>query len=299
MKPETADFYRQRVMAVQLHIQRHLDDEASLDELAKVARFSPFHFHRIFRALTGESVMACVRRLRLERSVMRLRSTDAPILQIALEAGYEAHQTFTRAFGERFGESPSAYRRRAQEGRAEMRALARPGDDRETEDSRTPRESQIMEMRIETREPCRVAFVRHTGPYVECGKAWGALCGWAGPKGLLGPGTPFVGLSYDDPEVTPPEKLRYDACIPVGDDVEASGSVAVQTIEGGTYAIATHRGAYSKLIDTYRAIYGQWLPASGYVCRDAPPIEIYRNSPDQTPEEDLLTDICIPVSKTR
>ena len=70
----------------------------SLPELADVASFSPFHFHRIFRALTGEGVAERVRRLRLERAAARLRSTSRSILEIALEAGYQAHESFTRAF---------------------------------------------------------------------------------------------------------------------------------------------------------------------------------------------------------
>ncbi len=158
-------------------------------------------------------------------------------------------------------------------------------------------ENRIMEVRIEEHPPQRVAFVRHVGPYMECGKAWEALYGWAGPQGLLSSAAPMIGVSHDDPKVTPPEKLRYDACIPVGDEVEADGPVSVQTLEGGAYAVTTHKGPYSKLAEIYCALYGQWLPTSGYTCRDLPAIEIYHNCPGQTPEEDLLTEIRIPVSK--
>lgn len=99
-----------------------------------------------------------------------------------------------------------------------------------------------MEVRIEKVEPMRVAFMRNTGPYETCGKAWGTLCAWAGPKGLPGPELKFIGVSHDNPDTIPPEQLRYDACIPVGLDVQPSGQVDVKTIAGGQYAVTTHRG---------------------------------------------------------
>ena len=82
-----------------MHIQHHLDEAVSLDELAALAHFSPYHFHRIFRGMVGESVMEHVRRLRLERAAHRLKFSDEPITRIAFEAGYETHEAFTRAFG--------------------------------------------------------------------------------------------------------------------------------------------------------------------------------------------------------
>src|SRR5947209_7922291 len=99
MKPSTEQDYRERIVRVVLHIQRHLDDELDLDRLASVAAFSRFHFHRIFRGMTGETVYAYVRRIRLERAAGQLKHLDQPITEIALNAGFEAHESFTRAFG--------------------------------------------------------------------------------------------------------------------------------------------------------------------------------------------------------
>src|SRR6185436_20700588 len=110
MKPETVESYRERMLAVLVHIQEHLDDPLPLEELADVAHFSPFHFHRIFRGMVGESVKEHVRRLRLERAAHRLRFTGEPVTEIALDAGYQTHESFTRAFGAMFGESPSEFR---------------------------------------------------------------------------------------------------------------------------------------------------------------------------------------------
>src|SRR6266700_2976443 len=106
----THDTYRQRILTVQLFIQGHLDEDLSLDRLARVAHFSPFHFHRIFRALGGEAVSEYVRRLRLEAAAFVLSSTDRPVTVVAFDAGYGTHEAFTRAFRQMFGVSPSQYR---------------------------------------------------------------------------------------------------------------------------------------------------------------------------------------------
>jgi AraC family transcriptional regulator len=151
------------------------------------------------------------------------------------------------------------------------------------------------QVRIETLPPRRVAFVRHVGPYNEVEPAFHKLMGWAGRRGLLGRGTLVLGVCHDDPEVTGAEKLRYDCCVTVGDDVGPEGEVGVQVLEGGEHAVLTHRGPYTGLPDAWRWLYGVWLPGSGREPRHAPPFEVYYNAPGETPPEGLLTDICVPL----
>jgi AraC family transcriptional regulator len=140
----------------------------------------------------------------------------------------------------------------------------------------------------------RVAFMRHVGPYREVGQIWGKLFAMVGPRGLVGRGTRILGIAHDDPEVTPPEKVRYDACIVVDDRFRPEGDLGLQEI-GGEYAVTTHRGPYETLGETYARVCGQWLPESGRELRTAPSVEVYRNSPQDTRPEDLLTDIHLPL----
>ena len=98
--------YRERILRVLTHIQERLDEALDLEELARVACFSSFHFHRVFAAMTGETIADHVRRLRLERAAMELRSGAKQVIQVALDAGYEAHEAFTRAFKAAYGVSP-------------------------------------------------------------------------------------------------------------------------------------------------------------------------------------------------
>ncbi len=301
MKQSTEQTYKERILRVLVHIQGRLDEALCLEELAAVAHFSPYHFHRIFRGMVGESLMEHVRRLRLERAAHRLKFTDQPVTRIAFDAGYETHEAFTRAFRTMFEASPSEFR-------SLHRTLPLPSvpsgvhftPDGTVNDFDVPHKGgPPMDVRVETLDAKRVAFARHVGPYDEVGKTWEKLMSWAGPRGLVGPHMVTLGLVYDDPEVTPKDKVRYDASLVVGDDVQAEGDIGVQEISGGEFAVTIHRGPYDNLGETYRRLCGVWLPDSGREPRSAPALEFYRNSPMNTPPEKLVTDIFLPLENLR
>src|SRR5262245_6626807 len=151
MKDATSSSYHERILRVQVHIQSHLDDALSLEELAGVACFSPFHFHRLFRAFTGEGVHEHVRRLRLERAAQRLKLSEQPVTDIAFDAGYESHEAFTRAFHAMFGMPPSQFR----------------GTRYRPPDYGTP-----PPVEIKTLDRTLVVFLRHAGPYEAVGATW-------------------------------------------------------------------------------------------------------------------------------
>lgn len=148
-------------------------------------------------------------------------------------------------------------------------------------------------VRTAMRPALRVAFLRHTGPYQEAGPTFQRMTEWAFSKGLLKPGTKILSISHDDAEVTAAEKLRLDCCVSVDDDFTPEGEVGVQTIPEGEYVILTHRGSYAGLPDAYRWLYGEWLATSGRDFADRPPFEIYVSDPQETPEEQLLTEIFV------
>jgi len=279
--------YRERINRVIFHIEAHLGEPLNLEALAKVAHFSPYHFHRIFSAFTGEPLAAFIRRLRLERAAERLLHLDAPVTEIALGAGYETPSAFTRAFAGHFGVSPTEYRQRHEPVSllgARLLALTNPVED------------MIMTPDIRTIDPMPVLFVRRTGPYHQAaGEAFGVLCQFAGPRGLLGPASRMIGISHDDPHVAEESKFRYDACVTIDREVKPEGEVGRKTIAGGKYAVFLHAGSYEQFQRTYDQIFKAWLPASGENLREEPCFEIYLNSPDQVKPEDLRTEIWLPL----
>lgn len=274
MRVSTAESYQERILRVLVYIETNLEEDLELETLARVACFSPYHFHRIFRGVVGESVKEHVRRLRLERAARRLRGTGQPVTAIALEAGFEAHESFTRAFHAQYGQAPSAYR-----------AMSRPA---------VPPESRV-EARVENLAPMEIVFARHVGPYDQVGEAWGRLMGFAAAAGLFRLDAKMFGIAHDDPEVTDPERLRYDAAIAATAPATLPAGFGARRLDGGLYAAALHAGPYDRLFETYARLCGEWLPQSGYETRPEPSLEFYRNNPQNAKPEELRTEIWLPV----
>ncbi|MHC5108583.1 MAG: AraC family transcriptional regulator [Planctomycetota bacterium] len=295
MRNETRHIYEQRILAVLVYLQQHLDVPLSLEDLAGQAHFSPFHFHRIFRGMVGESVQEHIRRLRMERAAHRLKYSDHSVIQIAIEAGYEAHESFTRRFRQVFGASPTEYRQLKQAPAYPVAASSVHFASDGSVNSFVPVAGPTLEVEVVTIKPRRVAFVRHVGPYHEVGQAWSKLFSWAMARNLVGSMAPMIGLLHDDPDVTPADRIRYDACFTAPDSLVEEGEIGIQVIRGGAYAVATHLGPYERIGESYAVICGQWLPTSHWALETAPGFEIYRNSPLTTPPENLLTDVHMPL----
>jgi AraC family transcriptional regulator len=273
-RPSTWNDHRERIARVVGHVERHLDDTPDLRALASMACLSEFHFHRVFRAVTGESVVGHLRRLRLERAARRLRHAGSPIVEVALEAGFGSHETFTRAFTAHFGVAPSAYR-----------AVHRPPVRRPDPPS--------SDARVEERQPMRLAAVRHVGPYEHVGQAWKAVFAWAGRAGAT-PAGPPVGLCWDDPEVTAPGHVRYDACLPIDGGVAAASDARLLEIGAGRFAVAMHRGAHERLGESYTELV-RWALVHGHELGPEPSVDHYLRSPGDVAPEDLETLIALRV----
>lgn len=287
MKKSTRNEYKRRLRKLHLYIESRLDEQLTLKELSEVACFSEFHFHRIFTAFTGESLHSHIRRLRLERAAGMLVSSESDITDLAFQAGYQTPASFTRAFKKEFGKTPTEFRN---SGRIV------PKETFLHFTNNTAFMEEIMKPEILEMNPLDVLSVRKTGPYAESAtRAWEELCDFAGPAGLLTEQTKCIGISYDNPDITEADKLRFDACISFEGEPAASGNVFKQTIQGGKYAVFTHKGPYENLIHTYRAIYAEWFPESGHELSESTCFELYVNDPRSVKPEDLLTQIHIPL----
>ena len=299
MAPSTSHSYRQAVQRVIAHLASHLDEAPDLGDLARIAGSSPFHFHRIFRGMVGETPLELLRRLRLERAAWRLRTSDHPVTRIAFEAGYEAHEAFTRAFRAAFGEPPSSFRTN----RHARAMIAAPCGVHFHADGAVgafiPSDTGGRTMQVDILElPARrLAAVRHTGAYNQVGKAFERLGAIAGPAGLFAhPGAAMFAAFHDDPEDTPVDALRSDACISIPDDVPLPAGTAELRLPAGRYARYTHIGPFEGLGDAWSRVMGEWLPASGQRAAEGPALEHYLSDMRTTPREELRTDLLVPLA---
>lgn len=304
-KPGTLSHYEALVLQALRTLASALDEALDLQALATPACMAPLHFHRVFRGLVGETPLQMHRRLRLERAAWRLAEGDDTVLRIALDAGYETHEAFTRAFRDAFGRSPVQHRVLARDGtpphhlqaacglHVEGAAVAFPAD---------PTRLFIhhgvpaMDVRIETLPPLRVAALPHTGPYPTIGAAFDRLGAIAGPAGLFGlPGARIIAIYHDDPETTPADQLRSAAGVSVAADAPIPPALTEIHLPAGRWACALHQGPYRGLGDAWQRLLGQWLPHSGHRLGPGECFEQYLNTPADTREEDLRTLLFVPI----
>lgn len=282
-KSSTREDYYTRICRVNRYIADHIFEDLRVETLAEIAAFSPFHFHRIYRMLARETVNESIRRQRLHHAAGKLVRTEIPVAEIAKSVCYTSVAAFTRAFSQRYGQSPAAYR--------DQRTLVSPLVEYNDEDIKmTP------EVTISDRTPMRLAAIRHTGSYMEIGHAFEQVSTWAMSKDLFGPNTRMVGVYWDDPQSVETKDLRSDAGLTVDPDFAGDPAVSTIDIPALKTASVVHQGPYAELEKTYRWFYGTWLPASGEEAGDFPPFEEYLNDPKSTPPADLRTRINMPLA---
>ena len=313
--------YTARINCVIDYIAANIDKDLSLEELAGVAHFSPFHFHRIFSAMVSETLNSFIQRLRVEKAASKLvLNPRQSITEIAFECGFSSSSTFARTFKETFQMSASEWRsgehtkdsKNRKTDSKENQPVGNIRQDFEVSSHYTPgtvkqiwrieMKNKELQTNVEVKEipEMHVAYIRHIGPYAGdeelFGNLFNRLFTWAGPRGLLNfPETKIISIYHDNPEITSEAKLRTDVCITVPQDTRVDGEIGKATIPAGKYAIAHFEITPDQYGDAWNALYGGWLPESGYQPDDRPCFEFYLNNPEQHPEGKHIVDIYAPV----
>jgi len=300
--------YRARINRVIDFIDQNIGRDLRLEELARTANFSRYHFHRIFGALVGETLNAYIQRRRAELAAGALiLHPKATITEIALDYGYSGSDVFARTFKERFGMSASewraggsdSWRKNRQAKRKNGQEFSTALDDDESDQISSRRSfMDKSKFKVEVKEvpALTVAYVRHVGPFSEMHQAYGKLMQWAGPRGLLRfPQTKMLGIYHDNPEITDTDKLRSDACISVPPDTKVEGEVGKMTVPGGLFAVAYAEIAQSEFGEAWNALMRDWLPGSGYQPDDRLCYELYLNDPKSHPEGKFIIEIHKPI----
>ncbi|WP_239479530.1 GyrI-like domain-containing protein [Actibacterium sp. 188UL27-1] len=273
--------YEDRILRVLNYIHDNPGGNLSLDTLADVAAMSRFHWHRVFHAMTGETCAQATRRIRLHRGACWLVQTQGEVSEIARKCGYENTQSFVRAFREKYGLTPAAFR---------SRGALQPPVPNDPKGTKPMYPIEIIDQPMR-----RLAALPHTGPYMEIGKGFETLGTIITSRNLWSHAYGMVGVYYDDPDATSPADLKSHAGVAVDEAMEIADPLTELRLTGGRYAVMHYKGPYSGLRAAYGYMYGTWLPKSGADLGDQAPIEVYLNSPMDTAPDDLLTDVCVSV----
>lgn len=281
-KKTTREEYQKCVNAVVDYINLHLGEEIDLKSLAKISHFSPFYFHRIMKAFLGEPIGTFIVRTRTESAARLLRYSDLPIADIAYRIGYSSPSSLSKIFKQFYGISPNEYRNNKDH------VIMKPLEINPALD---------VTMEVREQQPKQVIYVRLTGAYMALAycEAWKKLYAYVSEEKIDTRYMEYICIYHDDPKVTEPKNLRTDVCFTVPSPAQPRGEIGVKEIPGGKYLIFRYKGPYANLGAVYDTIYGHWIPQGGYTVSNSRGYESYLNSPESTPPEELLTEICIPV----
>ena len=283
MRSAQENLYFQRINAVIDHVRENLQDELSLDQLARVAGFSPFHFHRVFKSIAEETVNEMVVRLRLERAVSLLRSTsELSITEAAFECGFRSVSVFSRAFKKQYGLNARQWDR--------QRPLknSKNGQVMESFLRYTPEKlssfakQHEFEVHIRSLPVQRLAYIRVYDSYSKFSqvvKAYHRLIAWYRQRGGSLEKTTLYGMSQDNPDVTPLRLCRFDWCLTVPADWQAEGDVSIQNFPACRVATIRCLGDLTQTDRAIHYLFRYWLPHSRYQPANLPGMEIYRRQP--------------------
>ncbi len=270
-----------RLLRVLDHIHDNPAGDLSLDALSDVAAMSRFHWHRVFRAITGETLAQAVRRIRMQRASYLLVMTEDPLAAIAASVGMGSLPSFNRCFTEAFLMSPAAFRKRG-----ELRPFVRIPQ---------PRRDPMHSVTIRTEGPIRLAALPHQGAYHEISRAFQKLSAVMASRDLFRSAGRMIAVFYDDPQSVAEPDLRSQAGFEIKGQADLSAPLEEVTLHGGRQAVLTYKGPYAGLPAAYDELFGLWLPQSGEEPADAPSFEVYLNTPMDTAPEELITELHLPL----
>jgi len=280
--------YARRFRRVFDYIERHLQEDLSVECLCQVAHFSKFHFHRQFAKFCGVSVSRYIQLLRLKQASQQLvRQRQRKIIDIALDSGFETPESFSRAFKQLFGQTPTAFR-------------CSPDWDTWGRQFcfKTPDRTDHMDVKIITTPTIKVAVLEHRASPAHLTDSILRFIEWR-KSTTLSPvlTSQTFGIAYDDPETTEPDAFRFDICGSItADEVPANPQGVIQKeIPGGRCAVVRHLGSTDRIGESVYYLFRNWLPGSGEELRNFPVYFEYLNVSAEVPEADKETDVYLPL----
>jgi AraC family transcriptional regulator len=284
---KTAISYTERFERLFDHVERHLDEPLSVDELSRLANFSRYHFQRQFSEYAGLSVTRYIQLLRLRRASYQLAFDNARrIIDIAVEGGFENPESFSRAFKRHFEQTPSQFR---------DQPAWLPWNERMQLPER--KRSRMMKVDIVEFDETMIAVLEHRGAPELIFDSVKLFVDWRKRSGLSpNASSRTFGIPYDDPAITPPDDFRFDICGEIKSSVpENSQGVITKRIPRGRCATLRHVGSTDQISESVYYLYREWLPESGEELRDFPLVFHYLKRIPEVAEHEQITDIYLPL----
>ncbi|WP_416305111.1 AraC family transcriptional regulator [Neptunicella sp. SCSIO 80796] len=277
--------YQQRFIKVCEYIEQHLDNKLSVEHLSQVAHFSRWHFHRQFSEFTGFTVKRFIQQLRLKRASYHLIFRQDKIIDIALQAGFENPESFSRSFKKACGQTPSEFRKAPQWQPWQKHSYFTPIKDNAT-----------MSVKIIDFPLTHIAVFEHKGPHQDIYQSVQQFIQWRKANNFRPDKTRTYNIFYHDPKEVEPAEYRLDICVASDSDISPNEQgVVPKTIPANRCAYLRHYGSWDDLEESMRYLYAQWLPESGETPSEFPCFVERVNLYPEVAESELITDIYLPL----
>jgi AraC family transcriptional regulator len=296
-KTQANSEYTQRIDRVIDYLRANLDRPVKLAELAGVACFSEFHFHRIFSSVSGETLNNLTNRLRLEKAARLLRYSDQSLTEIALDCGFSSSATFSRAFRAGYGTSPSEFRKSGAIKNSkickELGSQDAYGLPMSAEEKRAAFPVRLIDV-----PERQVAYIRVTNAFEmeRVLAAFKTLIEWAKSQNIYSQGTLF-GMTVDDPHVTPKHLYRYEVCLASSSPFKCQEGMSKLRMPAMRYAAIKVSGDIHKVATAWDYLYRDWLITSIYEAEHAPALEILLDKENALDWSHFELELCLPVRK--
>ena len=296
-RPQVNAEYAQRINRVIDYLRANLDRQVKLAELARVACFSEFHFHRIFSAVSGETVNHFTNRLRLEKAARLLRFSHQSLTDIAFDCGFSSSATFSRAFRSAYDASPSEFRKTGRIKKSKIGKELATGQEYVLPMSDQEKRTAFPVRLIDLPER-HVAYIRVTNAF-DLDKllaVFKQIIDWATAQGIFSQGTLF-GMTVDDPDVTPKHLYRYEVCFASSSPFQCMQGMSKLKMPAMRYAATQVSGDIRKVATAWDYLVRSWLIKSTFEPEHAPALEIFLNKENATNWSQFELELCLPVRK--
>ena len=293
--------YKNRINRVFRYIDENLNSDLSLATVSNVAYFSPYHFHRIFKFITGETLNDYVTRKRIEKSASDLIHKNISISEIFYKYGFNDNSTFTRTFKKYYGISPKEFRKQNPNKFSKISQLESkngqeyPDNDKYICIINNLKKWIKMNAKIEIKEMPKMdlAYVTCVGSQ-NVANAFQELIKWANPKGILNEKAKMIRIFHDSFKITDADKVRMSVGVTLNEPTEIDGEIGLATIKEGKCIVGSFEIGLNEFEKSWTGLF-IWMNENGYKKSERNPFEIYHNNYKEHPEKKAIVDFCIPI----
>lgn len=292
-----------RINKALLFIEQKLEQKLVLEDVAKEASFSPFHFHRLFSVVLGETLSSYINRKRIEKAAIYLMNRrELSITEIAESIGFSSISVFSRAFKKFYGISAKEFRELSPEKYSKIsKTKSKNGQIEisfEQYISSIKNALNWLQMNATTQvknvENYSLAYMSHVGNMYHIGSTVNSLIQWGIPKGLVNESTKIIIIYHDSPKISDPNNLRLSACFVLENPIKPEGEVGNRTLNAGKCIVSRFEIRPQDFQQAWESNF-VWMKENGYQRADKDPFEIYYNNPEDHPEGKCVVDLCIPI----